>query len=296
MSGLENIIKNNALSALIDKAPQGVKQAIETASRKTGVDFAYLLQQANAESSFNPSARAKTSSASGLFQFIESTWMNMVEKHGHKYGIDAESSSREDILELRNDPKTASVMAAEFASENERFLRAHYDGDIGPTELYFAHFLGAGGAAGFLNARAENPMQKAADIMPRAAAANRNVFYEPATGRARTMEEVYAFFDKKFGGESTPAAKPKNNSNLYAARSPFGSMSNIDYVNANTKAMESKAYQMLLRPAANQSAKQLSSIPLQRLVNSPVDIMLMAQLDVPSERQYNDGDEKDKLY
>jgi hypothetical protein len=51
-------------------APQGrVTTAIATASRRTGVDFNYLLSQARVESSMNPNARASTSSASGLYRF-----------------------------------------------------------------------------------------------------------------------------------------------------------------------------------------------------------------------------------
>ena len=80
-------LENNALTALSARAPQGVVNAIKTASAKTGVSFSYLMEKAAAESNFNPTVKAKTSSATGLFQFIESTWMDMIKQHGDKHGI-----------------------------------------------------------------------------------------------------------------------------------------------------------------------------------------------------------------
>lgn len=197
MTDLLNSIQNNGLSKVLSHASQNVASAIKQASLRTGVDFAYLVRQAKVESSFNPEAKAKTSSATGLYQFIESTWLSMVERHGAKHGIETDGLSRKDILALRNDPQKASFMAAELASENERFLKTHYNGSIGPNELYLAHFLGAGQAAAFLNARAENPMQEAALIFPKAAKANKTIFYDNTTGKARSLEEIYGFFNRK---------------------------------------------------------------------------------------------------
>lgn len=205
-----NTIQNKALAKLAANAPQQVISSIKKASSRTGVNFAYLMQQASAESSFNPKAKAKTSSASGLYQFIESTWLSMVKKYGDKHGMGAladkigtngkvsSRDTRQEILALRNDPEKASALAAEFANENKRYLETNWGGEVGSTELYFAHFMGAGGASAFLKARDANPFQQAALIFPKAAAANRNVFYDTKTGRPKTMDEVYAFFDKKF--------------------------------------------------------------------------------------------------
>ena len=122
----------------------------------------------------------------------------MVERYGEKHGIDTEGKSKQEILDLRKDPEIASKMAAEFASENEKFLNNHWGGEVGSTELYFAHFLGAPNAAAFLNARDDNGMKTAAVLFPAAAKANPNVFYDTKTGRAKSLDEVYAFFDKKF--------------------------------------------------------------------------------------------------
>lgn len=216
MQATANILKNNGVGRA-HGAPQAILASIDQASRKTGVDFAYLVNQAKAESSFNPEAKAKTSSASGLYQFIERTWLDMVNRHGDKYGLEkyadaidsklrvGDRATRNEILALRNDPELASYMAAEFAAENKAFLERTVGGDIGSTELYFAHFLGAGGASGFLKELKHNPNTIAADIMPAAARANRNVFYDSKTGAPRTLQQVYDFFDKKFD-KDVPAA------------------------------------------------------------------------------------------
>lgn len=206
---------SNPLQALSQRAGVKIAGAIQTASAQTGVDFSYLLQQANVESSFKANAKAKTSSASGLFQFIESTWIGMVKKYGDKYGLDtlaskisdsgrvSSASARQQILELRKDPKIASLMAGEFAADNREYLEKTVGGKIGSTELYMAHFMGAGGASEFLGALSRNPNAKGTALFPEEARANKGVFYTSA-GKPRSLAEIYAHFDSKFqiqGGE-----------------------------------------------------------------------------------------------
>lgn len=222
LNSIENPLQNNALAALVNRAPAVVTDAIKTASAKTGVSFAYLMDKAAAESSFNPAAKAKTSSATGLFQFIESTWMDMVDRHGEKHGVDT-NQSRQDLLNLRKDPALASVMAAEFAQDNKSYLQRNVGGDIGETEMYFAHFMGAGGANAFLSQMKKNPLSIGADLFPQAARANKNVFYDKSTGEPKTLQSIYDFFDKKFqtGANEAPislAHKPTTESNTSSER------------------------------------------------------------------------------
>ena len=195
-----NALQNNPLAQLTQNAPRSILQAIKTASIKTGFNFSYLVEKAAAESNFEPNAKAKTSSATGLFQFIESTWMDMIEKHGDKHGVST-NQSRQSLLNLRKDPAIASLMAAEFAEGNKAHLEKTVGGDIGNTELYFAHFMGAGGASAFLNQLHKNPLSLGADLFPKAANANRNVFYDSETGQPKTLQQIYDFFDKKFSHE-----------------------------------------------------------------------------------------------
>ena len=261
MTTLSNFIQNNDLAALAGKASGTVVSAIKQAAARTGANFAYLVQQANAESSFNPVAKAKTSSASGLYQFIESTWMNMVEKYGDKHGINTSGKSRGDILALRNDPQTASIMAAEFAGENEKFLNAHWGGKVGSTELYFAHFMGASGASAFLKERDTNPHQQAALLFPAAAKANRNVFYEKSTGRMKTLDEVYAFFDKKFQIED---------------------IQNPDIAIAEKNITPNSHGSLYAQAPSVVRTKSYNPLPYYQMVSTPVEIMLLAQMDLPT--------------
>lgn len=214
-----NNIQNNGLAALTQRAGPQTTAAIRQASLKTGVDFAYMMEKAAAESSFDIDAKAKTSSAKGLYQFIESTWLQMVNRYGDKHGLGAyadqisntgkvaDPAARRDILALRNDPEVASLMAGEFAAENKRTLMASgiAESDIGPTELYLAHFLGAGAASEFIKGMQDNPLTPAADLFPRAAAANKNVFYKTNTQQAKSLGEIHALFERKFNASESGA-------------------------------------------------------------------------------------------
>lgn len=273
MQDLTNIIQNSGLASIAKGASSGVLNAIGQASAKTGVDFAYLVQQAQAESNFNPTIKAKTSSATGLFQFIKSTWIDMIDKHGAKHGIETEGLSKQEILDLRKDPEIASQMAAEFASENEKFLNNHWGGDVGSTELYLAHFMGAGGASSFLNARDENGLKTAADLFPSAAKANQNVFYDTKTGRAKSLDEVYAFFDKKFQIEEIDPKQLVLDNVIELAEAAIGE-SKVPPIELNDKRPNSLVFQ-------DRVPNYYSPLPNFQLVQSPVELMILSQLDLP---------------
>ena len=66
--------------------PQSLAYVLNSAGTKSGVDFDYLLQTAVRESSLNPSAKASSSSAVGLFQFLESTWLQVMKDEGPRLG------------------------------------------------------------------------------------------------------------------------------------------------------------------------------------------------------------------
>lgn len=244
-------LENNALAALSQRAGSAVTDAIKTASAKTGVSFSYLMEKAAAESNFNPTIKAKTSSATGLFQFIERTWMDMVDKHGAKYGID-KTASKSELLNLRKDPEIASFMAAEFAEGNKNYLQKTIGGDIGNTELYFAHFMGAGGASEFLSQLEKNPLNIAADIFPKEAHANKGVFYDRTSGQPKTMQQVYDFFDKKFSDDTAVASTPQTMAHKPSARKsdngyqhiPFSMKKPVEIREANYQATMNSLYQL----------------------------------------------------
>lgn len=189
-----------------------VHTAIATASARTGVDFNYLLGQAQVESGMRTDARAGTSSASGLYQFIEQSWLGVVKAHGAEHGLGwaadsirqvsggryvvSDATTRQAILQLRNDPNAASLMAAEHASDNKNALEDALGRQVGGTDLYMAHFLGLGGARQFLSAMQSTPDRSGAAMFPAAARANRGIFFG-AGGQPRSLAEIYDRFATK---------------------------------------------------------------------------------------------------
>lgn len=293
MNSNADLLQINSLTAKHSNAPQNILSAIASASKQSGVDFSYLVTQASVESSFNPEAKAKTSSATGLYQFIDSTWLSMIDRYGDDYGVDTKDMNKNEILEMRNDPEISSFMAAAFASENEKTLNRHWGGEVGATELYLAHFMGASGASSFLNAKDENPLTPAADLFPRAARANRSIFYDRETGREKTLEEVYARFDKKFENSPTPNTMvAKNDAPAPLETLPANSIYRVSFNRSDSLVMQRS---QAMREAAAQNSSSIftntnilnnkadkNPSPFFTMVAKPVDIMLMTQTTSPN--------------
>ena len=189
------------------------------------ISFDFLLKQAEIESGLNPNAKASTSSATGPFQFINGTWLNMIKKYGDHVGLSEQAAAlrdnkldpetRDELLALRTDVAISGKMAAHFAIENAKVLISSGLTQIGPTELYLAHFLGAGGAKDFLTAMQANPQGPAAEAVPAAARSNINVFYD--NGQPRSFAEIYNKFAQKFASVAAPLSDGTRQSVLRAA-------------------------------------------------------------------------------
>jgi hypothetical protein len=168
-----------------------VKSYILHASKLVGVDPGIMMAVAKQESSFNPSAipiDKKTgkplSSAKGLYQFINSTWGDMVSKYGSKYPQLAKGPM---------DPLASAIAGALFIKENSDYLKKKGIPVTG-TSIYAAHFLGAGGAAKLFGTDGN---MIAADVMPAAAKSNPHIFFKG--GKAKTIEEVQETLFNKVG-------------------------------------------------------------------------------------------------
>lgn len=209
-----------------------IQQAIAYAANATGIDFDYLLGQAKVESGLNASARAGSSSASGLYQFIESSWLAVVKKHGAEHGLGwaadaigtsggrysvADGATRQAILALRNDPAAASLMAAEHASDNKAALEGNLGRAANGTDLYMAHFLGLGGANKFLSAMQADPQASGASLFPGAARTNRSVFYDDG-GRPRSLSAIYQRFADKLGAGGDSVGETRSANLAFAAQ------------------------------------------------------------------------------
>lgn len=195
---------------LVDSSTTAVSStvtgAIRQASAVTGTSFNYLLATAQVESGLNPQAGASTSSARGLFQFIDQTWLGTMKQSGAELGYGRYAAAisrtasghyqvtdpemRSEILKLRNDPTANAVMAGAFTRANADLLSKKLGRAPSEGELYIAHFLGASGAARLISAADSNPNAKATQYFPTAATANSSIFLDRSTGAPRTLAQV----------------------------------------------------------------------------------------------------------
>ena len=155
----------------------------------------YMAATAMIESGGNANARAKTSSAGGMFQFLDGTWKQLTREMGKNYS-----------LQDKFDPRKAAEVMAYFTEKNKKQLEKSTGRPATNTDLYMAHFLGAGGASKFLNAMGRNPNALAADMDPAAARANKNIYYDES-GRPRTLKQVYDVMSSKYNEKAKLVAK-----------------------------------------------------------------------------------------
>ncbi|HEX3338710.1 MAG TPA: transglycosylase SLT domain-containing protein [Pseudolabrys sp.] len=194
--------------------------AIRQAAQSTGISFDYLLTTAKIESNFNPSAQASTSSAKGLYQFIDQTWLGTMKQDGPALGMGryagaiaksadghydvSDPAMRAAILRLRSDPQVSAMLAGALTRNNAALVSSNIGRQPSSGELYIAHFLGADGAGKLINGAAKQPRASAAAMFPHAAAANHSIFYD-ASGRARSVGEVYGKLTRLFDSARTVA-------------------------------------------------------------------------------------------
>jgi hypothetical protein len=213
---------SNAQAAGVDPARARVAGAIRQAAGSSGTSFQYLLATAKMESDFDPTAGASTSSAHGLFQFIDQTWLATFKEAGAQFGYGgyadmitkssdgtysvADPTARQAIMKLRDDPTVASDMAAALTQSNSFQLTGLLGRRPTDSELYMAHFMGVGSAAKLIGNAEDNPQASAARLFPNAAAANRSIFYDRATGRARSVSEVYSVLQQRYASAATSSA------------------------------------------------------------------------------------------
>jgi hypothetical protein len=190
----------------VESVKQAVGAAIQRAAEATGADFGFLMRTAARESGFNSKAHASGSTAAGLFQFVEQSWLGALKRHGAKHGYAgyanlihesgdgrlsvADGAAKKAVMALRLDPSAASLMAGELAEENCTYLKGRVGREPTGGELYAAHFLGARGSAELIEAMQSRPGASAAHMFPDAASANPAIFYRD--GHACSVAEVYA--------------------------------------------------------------------------------------------------------
>lgn len=139
------------------------------------------------ESAGNAMAKNPLSSATGLGQFIDSTWLRMMRDYRPDL---ARTMSRAEQLQLRFDPALSREMVRGLARENESYLRARGH-QITAGRLYLAHFLGPAGANSALSA---SPQATVLEVMG-AGVVNANPFLH-----GLTIFDLHAWADRKMHG------------------------------------------------------------------------------------------------
>lgn len=212
---------NATASAGVDQSRAGVAGAIKQAATAIGASFEYLLTTAKMESDFNPKAGASTSSAHGLYQFIDQTWLGTVKEAGAQLGYGqyadaitksssgsysvSDPTARAAIMKLKDDPAASSAMAAVFTQSNSFKLTGMIGRRPTDSELYMAHFMGVGGAAKLISNAEDNPQASGARLFPNAAAANRSIFYD-SNGQARSVSAVYSVLTARYASAAGSSA------------------------------------------------------------------------------------------
>ena len=291
-----------SLVQAITAHPQ-IAAALQNASAQTGADFGYLLDTAMRESSLNCSAKSGTSTACGLFQFTQQTWLGTIKQSGAELGLGqyadqisqdangryvvADPAARKEILALRNDPNVSALMAGAYATASKDRLEAGLGRSVDSGELYIAHFLGAGGAVKLISSAEDTPNARADLLFPQAAAANRSIFYD-ASGQAKTVSEVYQGLVSKHRDGSTPQFEIAPAPQLAAANDDV----NDTEVATAATAAQTRSLSLLanaLAPSRTKPATGSSGISQSGglgarsvLQLSPVVVQILSSLDVPA--------------
>ena len=213
---------NATATAGVDPARARIAGAIKQAATTTGTSFEYLLATAKMESDFNPTASASTSSARGLFQFIDQTWLGTVKEAGAQLGYgnyaDAITKSSSGTYSV-SDP-AARERDPETARRSRRQLRD--GGRADPVQQFQAHrqdrpppdrqrtLYGA-----FHGRRRRRQADRAMPRTIRRPPA-RGCFRTPppptarsstiASGRARSVSEVYSVLTQRYASAANSPA------------------------------------------------------------------------------------------
>jgi len=208
-------IQPEVLAKDLNLSQQESIKAIEKAAMRVGENASDMKKIAHHESGLKASAKADTSSAKGLFQFIDKTWKDMLSVHSKKYPEVTEWN----VL----DPYANSLMGGEFLKENKRAV-----GSEKLTDAYLAHFLGPFTAKKFLNAFYSDPSSPAYKFVGQdQASANQGVFYRH--GSPRTLGEVYNYFEKSLDGfKATQGIAFKENKKDFIVKGEAGEGAIVD--------------------------------------------------------------------
>ncbi len=287
-----------------------VMAALHAASHKTGLDFDYLFNTAMRESHLDTQAKSKNSSAAGLFQFIDQTWLGLVKQFGERYGLGsyagaiqqsgngqfvvASNATKAAILALRQNPELSALMAGESAKQTKQSLECALGRKVCEGELYAAHFLGTSGARNLIQLSETNPNMRADVAFPHASKANKAVFFN-ADATAKTVGELYASVVNR-APQPMPASSVKLQTQTVAANVATADIADLlppvtntttqdvtdiassDEDAAQQPALAANSYALWTTPDRPPAAPELRTLPQQPIMLSPGIVEILASL------------------
>lgn len=186
-------------------AMSAVTGSISAAAKQFGLNPTLMMAVAKRESDFNPNAKNPSSSATGLFGFIDDTWSRVSARYGKALGMPEGTPP--------TDPKWAPVMAAALMKENQVVIQKLVGREATEGELYLTHFMGGPAGVRMIKMASETPDAPAAAAFPGEAAVNGKIFFDK-DGQPRSVAQVYkdlTSFDASNlpTGEASAAQAPK---------------------------------------------------------------------------------------
>lgn len=263
------------------------------------IDPNYYTRLSEIESNNNPQARSKTSSASGRFQFIKSTWEGLTKKYNLPYS-----------LEDRFDSEKSKKVAELYTQENANYLKNNLGITPNNTDLYAAHFMGVGGASKLLSTLRNNPNASAYEVATSAQInANKPIFLRK-DGTVKTAKEVYDTLKYKVTRSSAPTQNiqeetQKNNpyrfseykKTDYYAPQVSENISSLDNTQETANLAEDKATEIknrLEQKKAEKALLQQMILATQVAYVNPADYQSQPTFEEPLE--YKNGGEKNSLW
>ncbi|NGO51608.1 phage tail length tape measure family protein [Allomesorhizobium camelthorni] len=194
--------------------------------RASGAIDSFVDRVIKAESGGDPNAKNRDSSATGVGQFLKSTWLELFRRH---FPERAQTMGRDAILELRKDADVSRSLIRAYAKENAAVLQ-RAGVSVNEAALQLSHFLGAGDAAKVLRAAPGTPL--AGLISQASINANPTIL-----GGGRTVDDAISYAERRASAStSTRTAREKRTPADIFAGSTQQIQARIDLINAEIEA------------------------------------------------------------